>query len=111
MYLCLIPSSHLPKIQIPNFDKLVHFTFYLVLTILMYYGWQKQGAFTWLQHNSYIKIFIIACAYGFTIEVMQETLTTTRHFELLDEAANATGALVGCWLSVKLFKYATRLGL
>jgi len=77
----------------------------------MYYGWQKQTAFQRLHKSSLVKIFIIACVYGFTIEVMQETLTTTRHFELLDEAANATGALIGCLSSVKLFKYATRFGL
>ena len=71
----------------------------------MFRGWKKQSAFPSLYHNTFIKIFVIACVYGFTIEVMQETLTTTRHFEWLDEAANATGALVGNLLAVKIFKW------
>lgn len=71
----------------------------------MYWGWKKQTDFLALHKNILVKIFIIACTYGFTIEIMQETLTTTRHFELLDEAANACGTLVGCYAAVKLFKY------
>ena len=52
--------------------------------------------------NALLKIFIIACTYGFSIEIMQETLTTDRHFEWLDEVANATGAAVGALLWVKI---------
>ncbi len=75
----------------------------------MYWGWKKQNDFIALHKNTVLKIFIVACTYGFTIEVMQETLTTTRHFELLDEAANACGSLVGCYASVKLFKYVANI--
>ena len=95
LYLCMMPAHHLPHIAIPNFDKLVHFTFYFTLTLLMNWGWMKQGSFNWLHKRALLKIFLFCCIYGFTIEIMQETLTTDRHFEWLDEAANATGAAVG----------------
>jgi VanZ family protein len=95
LYLCMMPARHLPHIPIPNFDKLVHFTFYFTLSILMNWGWLKQQLFNSLHKNALLKIFLICCAYGFTIEIMQETLTTDRHFEWLDEAANATGAAAG----------------
>jgi len=102
--LCLAPARHLPRINIPSFDKIVHFTFYFTLVLLMNWGWLKQQSFRSLHKNAWLKIFIIACAYGFTIEIMQETLTTDRHFELLDEAANACGAAVGSLVWVKILK-------
>ena len=102
LYLCLVPSSHLPRINIPNFDKIVHFTFYFTFVIITNWGWLKQQSFNSLHKNALLKIFIIACVYGFSIEIMQETLTTTRHFEWLDEVANACGAAVGSLLWVKI---------
>ena len=57
-----------------------------------------------MHKSALLKIFILACAYGFTIEILQETLTTDRHFELLDEAANASGAAIGSLLWVKILK-------
>ena len=104
LYLCLVPSGSLPKINIPHLDKMVHFTFYFVLVILMNFGWGKQSSFPALHRNALLLIFIIACTYGFAIEIMQEVFTTTRHFELLDEVANATGSGIGSLLVAKLFK-------
>ena len=104
LYLCMMPSHHLPHISIPNFDKIVHFTFYFVLVILMNWGWLKQRSFNSLHINAWVKIFIIACAYGLLIEIMQETLTADRHFEWLDEAADALGAAMGGLLAVKILK-------
>ena len=105
-YLCMVPSSHLPKVAIPNIDKAVHFTFYMVLTTLMFLGWKRQKAFLWFRQHSLAKIFVIACAYGLSIEIMQELFTVDRHFEWLDEAANATGSLVACLIIIN-FKVKT----
>jgi VanZ family protein len=104
LYLCMMPARHLPHIPIPNFDKIVHFTFYFTFAVLTNWGWLKQQSFTALHKNALLKIFLLACAYGFTIEIMQETLTTDRHFEWLDEAANACGAAVGTLVWVKILK-------
>ncbi|HWB63048.1 MAG TPA: VanZ family protein [Chitinophagales bacterium] len=104
LYLCLVPSRHLPVIAIPNFDKLVHATFYFTLVVLMNFGWRKQSVFQSLKSNTLLKIFVIACVYGFSIELMQKAFTTDRHFELLDELANATGAAIGTLLAVNIFK-------
>lgn len=102
LYLCLVPSGHLPTIKIPNLDKIVHFTFYLVLVWLMAWGWTKQTAFNALHRNQLIKVFVVACMYGLLIEVLQELFTTTRHFEWLDEGADAFGAAVGCLVTILL---------
>ena len=104
-YMCMISAKHLPKINIPHLDKIVHFTFYTTLVVLMNWGWKKQTAFSSLHQNPLIKIFFIACAYGLSIEIMQELFTTDRHFEWLDEVANSCGAGFGslAWLAVKRY--------
>jgi VanZ family protein len=104
LWLCLSSGSGFPRITIPNFDKAVHFTFYFILTLLMFYGWMKQQSFPALHRQTFVRILLIAVAYGVSIEIMQELFTTTRHFELLDIAANSTGAVIGSLISVKLFK-------
>jgi VanZ family protein len=103
-YLCMVPAHRLPAIKIPNIDKIAHFSLYFGLTALMYFGWTRQQTFKALHKNTFLKIFFIACAYGLSIEIMQEEFTTTRHFEWLDEAANATGALVSGILSRRFLK-------
>ena len=70
----------------------------------MYWGWKKQDSFQGLYTNTFIKVFIIACFYGISIEVMQGVFTADRHFELLDEAANASGAAAGGLFAVKIVK-------
>jgi VanZ family protein len=104
LWLSLTSGSNLPKINIPNIDKVVHFTFYFVLTMLMFYGWTEQNSFSTLHRHRMVKILFIAIVYGIAIEIMQKLFTTTRHFELLDVAANSTGAIIGSLISVKLFK-------
>jgi len=70
----------------------------------MNWGWKKQDVFDSLHKYAVIKAFLVACLYGLSIEIMQELFTADRHFEWLDEAANATGAGIGSLLAVKLFK-------
>jgi VanZ family protein len=97
-------SSGLPLIDIPHFDKLIHFAFYLVLALLMFFGWKKQHSFAALHRHAFAGIVLIAIAYGVIIEMLQESFTSTRHFEALDIVADAMGAIIGSLISVKLFK-------
>ncbi len=103
LILCLIPGSDLPGIVIPHFDKIVHFTFYFILAILMYLGWKRQSRFASLHLHSALKIIMIAAVYGLLIEVLQGTLTADRQFDLLDALTNTGGAVAACLISVKLF--------
>src|SRR4051812_19885358 len=103
MWLSLTPGNSLPRVNIPGLDKAVHFTFYTVLTLLMFYGWKKQEVFPALHRRLLVRILVCAIAYGLLIEVMQETLTDSRHFEVLDVLANSLGAIAGSLISVKLF--------
>ena len=104
MWLCLIPGRDLPSVTIFELDKIVHFTFYVILSALMFYGWQKQNSFSSLHKNTLIKILIITSVYGFAVEIMQELFTVDRHFDIFDALANSTGAIAGSLISVKLLK-------
>ena len=104
LVLCLIPGRDLPSVTIFEFDKIVHFTFYVILAWLMFYGWRKQISFLSLRQNALIKILIITSVYGFAVEVMKELLTADRHFDIFDALANSSGAVAGSLISVKLFK-------
>lgn len=95
LVICMMPGRHIPKITIPHFDKIVHTGIYIIFALLAYYGWTRQSGFQNLHSNTLIKIIILLSIYGFTIEVIQETLTTDRHFEWLDELANASGSVIG----------------
>ncbi|MBL0310423.1 MAG: VanZ family protein [Bacteroidetes bacterium] len=107
LWLSLSPAKGLPHIAIPQFDKLVHFSFYFILASLMYYGWKKQNTLALLHQNPFLKIILIASLYGLSIEVLQETVTNDRYFSLWDELANILGALSGLWISRKLFPFKT----
>ncbi|MCW5906613.1 MAG: VanZ family protein [Chitinophagales bacterium] len=101
---CLIPGKELPSVSIWEFDKLVHFGVYVVLAILLFWGWKKQTAFPFLHRQVLVKIMLSTFSYGFAVEILQEFLTVDRHFELLDAVANAAGGIAGSLISVKLFR-------
>ena len=95
LVICLMPGRHVPHVSIPNFDKVVHTSIYLILAVFTYYGWIRQDGFAGLHQRTLIKVFLLLALYGFTIEVMQGTLTTDRNFDMYDELANSVGALIG----------------
>ena len=104
MALCLMPGHHLPHVTIWEFDKVIHFGMYVMLAVLMFYGWQKQVSFPGLHSKTFLKILLITSAYGFAVEVMQELFTSDRQFDLVDALANSTGAIVGCFFSARFIK-------
>ncbi len=42
LIMCLLPGKDIPGLGIFEFDKIVHFIIYLLLALMMYYGWKKQ---------------------------------------------------------------------
>lgn len=100
LILCLVPGKDLPSLTIFEFDKFVHFAIYLVLTLLMYYGWKKQNSFLHLHEGTILKILMLTFTYGFAVEVIQEFFTADRHFDIYDALSNAAGAVAGSFLSM-----------
>ena len=94
MYLSLMPSSEIPKspwFETLMIDKWVHAFLYFVLAFLLLYAiqiWEGQ-----LLKNALIMISVCSF-YGFLIEVLQNQLTDSRHFEILDWIADTIGAII-----------------
>lgn len=95
LWLSLSPQRGFPKWDIPYLDKFVHFIFYFIFVVLLYYGWTKQYTTLFIRTSNLVAILFTASVYGLTIELLQEWFTTDRHFSWFDEAANVTGGLSG----------------
>jgi hypothetical protein len=102
----MMPARHIPRIRIPNFDKVVHTSIYIVFALATYSGWTLQNQFESLRKNTLLKVIILLASYGLMIEIMQETLTTDRHFEWLDELANTTGTVIGASIAMLYWRSA-----
>ncbi|MEX0312734.1 MAG: VanZ family protein [Allomuricauda sp.] len=82
-------------INIPYLDKITHFMFYLIFSILgcLFLRERTKGNLT--LGKSTILIGFVAVFYGMLMEVLQYTLTTDRMAEFGDVIANTIGAIVG----------------
>lgn len=80
-----------PNVMIVQYgDKLAHMTTYFCLML-----WFAQ---IFPRENHKYPVLMLIC-FGFLIEILQGTLTTTRSFELADMAANCTGLALGWMLA------------
>ena len=104
MVICLMPGRHVPHVSIPHFDKVVHTSIYLIFAVLTYYGWIRQTSIATLHQKTILKVILTMALFGMMVEVLQETLTTDRHFEWLDELANTCGAIIGACLFTLYFR-------
>ncbi|WP_222983207.1 VanZ family protein [Flagellimonas meishanensis] len=83
------------KLDIPYADKITHFIFYLMFSVLgcLFVREQTKGDWTLQKTTWYMVSFAIA--YGILIEVLQYTLTEDRMAEMGDVLANTIGAIAG----------------
>jgi VanZ family protein len=92
-YLCLDESSDLPSLSIGNIDKLAHFTFHFVFTLLWFfyfiYDKIKSKLITYA-----IVTFLMSMFYGIFIEWAQYTFTISRKADIFDVCANVFGAFM-----------------
>lgn len=79
-------------INIPGFDKLIHFTWYLFLFLFIAAGtYKQQGKLSVL----FAVIILILCiGYGGMLELLQGSVFTKRSEDLYDFIANGSGAIV-----------------
>ena len=95
--LSIIPGPKFPSsFSIPHLDKIVHFTFYSVMTILFVNGWNKS------KKRKDFWVIGLVIYYGFTIELVQHFLIIQRYFDLWDVLANSVGAVIGYWVNFKI---------
>src|ERR1035437_9869049 len=105
MYLSLANShtfDKIPLVNIPNFDKVVHFIMYFGLMSVIILENRKTIKNTYhLFLTGLIPIF-----YGILMEILQATLTLTRTGSVYDALANSVGVLASIlvWLYIKPVK-------
>lgn len=93
-----IPGSSIPKsrfLNIENFDKVIHFSLFFVLCLLLCYGFFKQTAFLSVQKRYMLLAVIISIFYGALTEILQAVLLSSRHGNIWDFTANSAGAIIG----------------
>ncbi len=99
--LCLASFNTLPSIGGRQADKFVHFVFHFVFCALWFsyarIAFPGAGVL-----RTAVLVFLFALVFGIGIEFAQEYFTHTRQADLLDVAANATGALSGVWFGSQL---------
>lgn len=92
----LLPTRNLPEVRVS--DKLVHGSIYTILFLLTYFGWKYQPKILFLKQKATNVLMLAVPLFGFIIEVLQGTCTTTRHFDWWDALANTLGASIGLLL-------------
>ena len=80
----------MPKFE-KNTDKLGHMFFHFGITTLWYLYFKHKIINT---KKAALQAFLFSFVYGILIEIAQGLFTTTRSADILDVAANATGALL-----------------
>ena len=82
--------------DIPNKDKIVHFTFYFVFTLLWVRVIKKNSRLTPKQVRIYI--FFAAALFGILIEICQGLFTTERSPDVLDAIVNTSGSALSVFI-------------
>ncbi|MCC9042663.1 VanZ family protein [Myroides sp. M-43] len=103
---CLLSSDTIakaPRFDIPYKDKLAHFTFYFVFSVIWFVYYVKSNPKTSRIKLS-IRIFTIAVLMGGLVELLQYFFTSSRSAEWADELANSLGSLFGVLLCLTLFR-------
>ena len=86
-----IPDLGIPRFQLLEIDKLVHFMMYFSLTILWSFASKNL-------YNSNFKLLLFAIFFGFVLEIFQHMLPFGRYFDLGDLLANSLGVIFGIFI-------------
>jgi VanZ family protein len=89
-YALFIPANDLPIkpfLNIPHFDKIVHFSLFFVFCLLLLRPFKK------LQLNYYLLAPLISISLGAILEFSQHTLSNTRSSDIKDFIANSMGII------------------
>ncbi|MDD5151352.1 MAG: VanZ family protein [Flavobacterium sp.] len=101
---CLVQSSDMPQINIPNLDKAVHAFFHFVFTSLWFLFFKNQLKSTTISKPLSIA-FGFSVLFGIGIEILQALFTMTRSADVFDVVANITGATVAVIGIILIDKY------
>ncbi len=97
-YACLLEGSSIPNpsfLKIPNKDKVAHFSFYFIFSVLWFIFFDKKYSSKQIKIKQGLAIFTVATFIGGVVEVFQYYFTNTRSAEWADFIANALGSATG----------------
>jgi len=109
-FLSTMKVSDMPKvslINIPHFDKIIHFLMYFILATIWLIDDYKQR--TNFQLRKLVVVFISSAIYGISMELIQKLLVQERSGDLLDALANTFGLIVAFLLFINIYFYRTLL--
>lgn len=89
-YGLFLPANDLPMkpfLKIPHFDKLVHFSLFFVLCLLLFRPFKS------LQLKQYIWATLSSITLSALLELIQHRITSSRNSDIYDLIANITGIL------------------
>ncbi len=97
-YGLFIPANELPVkpfLNIPHFDKIVHFGLFFVFCLLLFRPFRK------LKLNSYIYAPAVSFFLAAALEFVQQTISSSRSSNFYDFIANTAGILA----SIVFFRF------
>ncbi len=86
----------------PHADKVVHFGFYFVTTILAYLVFSKEWLLATKKRKKIFFVFLFTVLYGIIIEILQIKLTHDRAGEFFDVVANTFGSISAIFVTLTL---------
>ena len=90
-YALFIPASDLPTgpfLNIPHFDKVVHFILFFILCLLFFRPFKK------LNTSYYLWATLFSVGLSALLEMIQHIVSSSRASDIYDFLSNTTGVLV-----------------
>lgn len=81
-----------------SFDKIIHITFYAVLTLLITVGYYKQHIHSLKRRRAWLVAMLVGISYGIVVEWMQANVFFERSADFMDMIANTEGSILGVGL-------------
>ncbi len=113
LILCFMNTEPLPKIEMTDFDKLVHYLMFLGLSGTIFFENTKWFRKRISNQRIFWGSFLFPTLFSGAIELMQEYLAPTRSGDWMDFFFDGLGTLTGlvlCWLiNLKITNYELRI--
>lgn len=91
------------NIDIPHLDKLVHFAFYFIATILGILFLRERSKGNRKLVKAVLAMLFFTVLYGIAMELLQHNFTLKRQGDIFDGIANTLGSLCAAILAKRYF--------
>lgn len=81
-----------------SFDKIIHISFYSILTLLITVGYYKQHIHSIKRRKAWLVALLVGIIYGIVVEWLQANVFFERSADFMDMIANTEGSILGIGL-------------